>query len=128
MPNAVRMTDGREANGVILLDGALEGEATHGTQRVVRVYVHRKWSRTLVSPHALLKLRRMSMNPAHDPRWVRLHASLLHPFGWVREGDPVLARPQKTDEDDPGREARRLEHELCWRLDPSCCNTVIRST
>ncbi len=65
----------------------------------------------LISPHALPRARAHSDAPSAG--WVYFHASLLDHLGQVLVGDPVLAIPAQTDQDDLDREATALRHEPC---------------
>jgi hypothetical protein len=56
------------------------------------------------------------MNPAHDRGRICLHSALLHHLRQIAVGDPVLAVPSNTHQDDLNRKTPTLEHESSERL------------
>jgi len=75
------------------------------------VHAPRGRSVSLVSPDPLLQLRRVALDPTHDRGRVYLHTALLHHLPQIAIGDPVLAVPANTHQDDLNRKTTTLEHE-----------------
>src|SRR3984885_9216561 len=83
---------------------------------------------TLIPSDSLLQLRCIAMDPAHNRRWFYLDTALLHHLRQIPIGDPVLAVPANTHQDDINRNTTSLEHGQSSSIRGSrrlCCKVVV---
>ena len=68
-------------------------------------------TRHVVARDPLFKLRRVSMNPAHDRGRIHVYAPFLHHLRQIPVAYPILAVSANAHQDDIHRETTALEHE-----------------
>ena len=65
----------------------------------------------LIPADSLSQFRRVAMDPTHDRGRIYLHPALPHPLQQIAIGDPGLAVPANTHQDDLNRKTTTFEQE-----------------